>query len=155
MISVYLAGAINSDTMEQCIQWRVKLRADLGDKIAFFDPTFGENMKKVDSIGCSSELSPKEIVTKDYEQVKRCDILAVNLNSFGAHRPITGTLFEMAWAYEFRKPIITLANEDHYRFHPFIVESSTKLVGSVEEMEKVLHFYTRCITPQTNLEVGR
>ena len=49
---------------------------------------------------------------------------------------MVGTLFEMAWAWEQKKPIIVITKDKCFLDHPFISETASIIVSSVEELLK-------------------
>ena len=76
------------------------------------------------------------IVHKDYLAVKEADIIVANMDNFGAPRNLTGTLCELAWAWEMRKPIIMISTETKYTEHPFLQVFSSVIVSDVETLLK-------------------
>ena len=139
-LKVYLAGYISGSKLEQCQEWRNRLKQSF-PSVHFIDPMKGESDESIRKNEFKSNLPARDIFTKDYHSVKDCDILIANLDTFGASRPLTGTVFEMAWAYDWRKIILTMTTDPNYRRHPFVREASTRLVSSQRGLEKALDFY--------------
>ena len=60
--------------------------------------------------------------------------MVVNLDTFGEIRPLTGTIYELAWAWEQHKPVIIITTERNYKEHPFIKDTASVIVSSLEEL---------------------
>ena len=80
----------------------------------------------------------KAIMARDFNDVKRCDVLLVNL--LGAPRPSLGTIMELAWAFALQKPAVVAIepkgnpNDDHPLIHeamPFRVDSLDDAIDAV------------------------
>lgn len=143
-LSVYLAGFICGRKLKECIEWRNKLKNDKRLKgLIFLDPFQGKDLPTITPEGLKSSVPGAVVFQRDFISVKNSDILVVNLDTFGDNRPPVGTLFEMAWAYLLRKPIITIAKEAHYKFHPFIANSSSVIVPKVEDAVKHILYYQK------------
>lgn len=66
--------------------------------------------------------SAKGILARDSFDVRNCDILLMNV--LGAKEKSLGSICEMAWAWQFRKPIILVIEEDlkNPHTHDFTME---------------------------------
>ena len=125
--SVYLAGLISTDHPES-LAWRDLAGGRLG--MAGFEvitPMRGkDNLAKHTRDGGVTDPSrtPRDIVLRDYHDVERANVILVHLELFGSNRPLIGTLCELAWAWQLRKPVIAICSEDNklMRNHPFISE---------------------------------
>ena len=139
-ICIYLAGYIQGSVLKECISWRKRIRehydnwkgAGVAYPIIWMDPLNGE--EKVSDDGLTSSVPPQGIFTRDYQCVKRADILIVNTDTFGENRPLLGTIFEMAWAFEHHVPVIMITKDTMYREHPFLKNNISWYVESVEEL---------------------
>lgn len=149
-IKVYLAGYIQKSVIEECKAWRKKIREHYtkwkGGKeypIVWFDPLNGEEKAEITPSGLVTNIPSNAIVHRDYQCVVKADVIVANMDTFGQDRPLTGTLFELAWAYEHRKPVILITNEDRYKYHPFMTNTASYIVESVDELldEKILNFF--------------
>lgn len=147
-IRVYLAGYIQGSVIEECKAWRKKIREHythwkegMEYPIIFFDPLNGE--EKVSADGLKSNVPANAIVHRDYQCVVKSDIIVVNTDTFGQNRPLTGTMFELAWAWEHHKPIIMITKDEYYRKHPFCLNVVSNFVSSVDELldQKIINFY--------------
>jgi len=140
MISAYLAGYISGSKLKQCVDWREELKRDFLN-IKFIDPMKGEDPKKIVENEFKSNISSKVLFNKDYLATKNTDLFIANLDTFGAKRPLTGTLMELAWAYEFGKTIITYTTGNNYLKHPFLQESCTFMTGDWDKFKETIKFY--------------
>jgi hypothetical protein len=140
MFNVYLAGIIDGNHIDNCNEWRNKIIAkysnwknagNYGD-ISFLNPLNGET--EIAKDGLSSNVPSKVILIKDYNAIKSSKLFIVNMETFGVQRPPIGTLMEIAFAYEFRIPIIMIAQEEVYKKHPFVSNMVHWYFDSVDEM---------------------
>jgi hypothetical protein len=128
----YLCGLINPNSMGSYL-WRKQIREMMSDTdMEFIDPLRGKSDTATDPTCKSSEgmnattICRREIVMRDYNDVKRADIIIVCMDKFNSPRPPTGTLYELAWAWQLRIPVIAFDfGEPFYPDHPFIAESIT------------------------------
>ncbi len=113
--------------------------------IAFLDPYNGKEFATIDKEGLKSHIPANAIIHGDYMSVQKADIVVANMNTFGGSRPMTGTLWELAWTWQMKKPFILITDDKNYIHHPFTGQASW-IVSSVEELlnEKILEtFYRR------------
>jgi hypothetical protein len=165
MFTIYLAGYISGQKMEECSSWRKKIREhyenwttpiidDRNGKIigyntmrypiCWLDPLNGKDFEDIDSEGLKAKgVTPEAIVHRDYNCVRTADLIVANLDTFGCTRPLTGTMFELAWAYESRKPVIVITQEANYKHHPFITETASVIVSTVNELleKKLINYF--------------
>jgi len=148
MFTIYLAGYISGEKIEECIKWRKDIRSyyvNKGwDELVFLDPLNGDDRETIDYEGLSSTVIPnKAIVHRDYQSVKNADLIIANLDTFGAERQLTGTLFELAWAWTFETPVIIISNNPRFNKHPFVQDTASMIVSSVEELieKKYLNYF--------------
>jgi nucleoside 2-deoxyribosyltransferase len=76
------------------------------------------------------------IMTRDFNDVKRCDALLVNLLGYKAEdRVSAGTIMELAWAYAFQKPAVVAieASGNPHDNHPMIHEAMPFRVTTLDE----------------------
>ena len=149
MFTVYLAGYINEKKIEECFAWRKQVR-DYYDNwkgkekypITWLDPMNGE-FGTITAGGLKCVLPGKALVHRDYNSVKSADLIIANLDTFGETRPLTGTIYELAWAWSMEKPVIVITDEDNYKFHPFIVDTASIIVPTVEKMleSKIVNYF--------------
>ena len=148
-ISIYLAGYIQGIVIEKCIAWRKQIRKHYDDwkgagvpyPITWMDPLNGE--EDVSDNGLNSNVPSQAIFTRDYQCVKRADLLVVNTDTFGQDRPLLGTIFELAWAFEHHVPVIMITKEEMYKKHPFLEHNVAWYFENVEELleKKCINFF--------------
>jgi nucleoside 2-deoxyribosyltransferase len=169
-MTVYQAGLMSKQKLKETLAWRLKLREAYENwknrgqyEIDFLCPYNGPELSSIDALGLKSEVSPQAIIMGDYMSVKKADLVIANLDTFGSQRPLTGTLFELAWCWQMQKPFIIIApdkimgyddkNEpytfyDIYTNHPFTGQASF-IVKSVEELieKKLINYFYKRINP--------
>jgi hypothetical protein len=164
-MKVYLAGYIQGSKLKECYEWRRRIREhydhwkkpiyEIGKPnvvvsyteekypIIWLDPLNGKDFATITPDGLKSSCPPHAIVHRDFNCVMNADLLIANMNTFGESRPMTGTICEMAWAWEHRKPIIMISKEKKYREHPFTSLFSSWIVESVDELldKKCINYF--------------
>jgi hypothetical protein len=136
-MKVYLAGFIQGSRMEECISWRKKIREYYVMRswdIEWLDPLNGKEINTISSDGLTSHIPPNAILHRDYKGVVSSDLIVVNMDTFGEERPLTGTMFELAWAWEHHIPIIMITTEQKFINHPFVKNFASMIFSSVDEM---------------------
>jgi len=141
-MKAYLAGYIQGSVIEQCIAWRKKIRDHYNNwrgtgkpyPISWLDPINGEEYMELSADGLKGSAPSHFIVHKDYRCVELCDLIIVNMDTFGQDRPLTGTICELAWGWQLHKPIIMITTEPKYKFHPFLKYFASWIVDSVDEL---------------------
>lgn len=138
---VYLAGIIQGSVIDKCIAWRKKIVEYYSnwkgsgipyENLYFLDPCNGE--KNISADGMKSNIPTKFILDKDYNAIKKCDLFVANMDKFGVERPPIGTIMEVAFAYDFHKPIIMITTEEVYKKHPFVSNMVSWYFETVDEM---------------------
>jgi nucleoside 2-deoxyribosyltransferase len=148
MFRIYLAGYINNEVIDKCVEWRKQIALYFNSNpkwqgvISFLDPLNGDDMKNITEEGLKCSLPGKALIHRDYNSIRSADLIVANLDTFGEDRPIVGTVFELAWAWEFKKPVIVITDDDKYKFHPFIMDTASIIVSNVEELleKKYINF---------------
>jgi nucleoside 2-deoxyribosyltransferase len=140
---VYLAGGIAGLTGRTATDWRIEAGMMLRSRdVETLDP-----MRAKDALSGQARISTdfhdyadrgafftaKGIMTRDFNDVKRCDALLVNL--LGAEKPSLGTIMELAWAYAFQKPAVIAieASGNPHDLHPMIHEAMPFRVTTLDE----------------------
>jgi len=121
-MKVYLCGAINGCTDEQCKDWRESAKKRLPDTI---DPL------RRDYRGCEDQYS-REIVSGDKEDIRKSDALLVNHPG-----PSSGTDMEMFFAFNLGLLVVTVVPEGT-RISPWVREHSSRIVHTFEEALSIL-----------------
>ena len=128
---IYLSGPISGLDWENCTGWRNYVTENLpGFKC--LSPLRGKSyLKDVGKIDDSAQKSPgyrdflasdQAIMTRDSFDTLTCDAVFVNL--LGATGVSIGTVMEIAWAWEKRKPIVICMESNNLHNHPMIRSSS-------------------------------
>lgn len=143
---IYLCGNISSDP--ETYKWREKATELLKDKYRVFNPaanTFNKRLIKVhkgeadgflkDAIARSQRL----LIIKDFNLVQTADILLVNVALITPEKPPLGTIFELAWAWLLKKPVIAIIGDNLYSVHPFPATVFSATTETVEEACELIH----------------
>jgi len=135
---VYLAGYISGSKLEQCAEWRRKIRSFYALKswndLIFLDPLNGKEFATITKDGLHSSIPSHAIIHRDYQSVINSNLVIANLDTFGDKRPITGTIAELAWAWEHKISIILITTEEQYKSHPFLEYFASIIVNNVDEL---------------------
>lgn len=125
--SVYLAGPISGLTFGEASAWREKMKRALHPDIDAFSPLRDKESHlpadeplSPDAIGDGHPLVAENgLFMRDFFDVQRADLLLVNL--LGTKRVTQGTLYEIAWAFQLRKPIVAILEPTgNPHEHPFL-----------------------------------
>jgi nucleoside 2-deoxyribosyltransferase len=141
----YLAGLIGEgEVLEHCAEWRNNLQ-QARPAYLYTDPLNGSDLSKVCDKGLTGDFPARTILHRDHGSVRNADGLVACLDLFGSDRGLCGTLFEIAWAYAWHKPVIAFSAErrPEYVRHPFVTECVTALVSSVDEVLPYIDFVSR------------
>lgn len=130
MKTVYLAGLIATEHPET-LEWR-RRAAGLLNKFSVLSPLRGKEhlydptLAHTSDGGLTSNLNTnRDIIIRDYNDVRQSDVILVNLELYGSKRALLGTIYELAWAWQMNKPTVAIANTDNYlvRKHPFVEQT--------------------------------
>lgn len=149
-IKIYLCGYIGGPAViDKCIKWR----KDIVDRynnykgarypIIWLDPLNGNDTTFRDKNGLHSTIPPHAIIHRDYQCVIRSDLLIFNTDTFGEARPLIGSIFEIAWAYERHIPIVMVTKDECFKEHPFTSYVASHIVESIDELveRKIINYY--------------
>lgn len=142
---VYLAGAIAGMSFDGATDWRIEARLQLSYRnIETLNP-----MRAKDALGAKNDgristnyhdyetngafFTSRGIMTRDFNDVRRCDALLVNL--LGLEKPSLGTIMELGWAFALQKPAIVAieARGNPHDNHPMIHEAMPFRVQTLDE----------------------
>ena len=140
---VYLAGAIAGISGADATDWRIDAHVALSYRgIETLDPmraklylaqepTISTNFHDYADQGAF--FTSRGIMTRDFNDVKRCDALLVNL--LGLTRPSLGTVMELAWVYALQKPAVVAieGRGNPHDGHPMIHEAIPFRVATLDE----------------------
>lgn len=127
-MKIYLAGPITGCTFDECTDWRerfTRLLDPLG--IECLSPMRAKDyLKRVDKInGSYPELGPlassKGIMARDSWDCSRADLVLFNL--LGAKQVSIGTVMELAWAWDHKKPTVVIMESGNVHEHPMVDEA--------------------------------
>ena len=140
---VYLAGGIAGQSGLEISNWRqiatdylfthgIKVRNPLRQKEALlkFDLINSDfNVYKDISVFFTS----KGIMARDFNDVKQCDVLLINLLTMTT--PSIGAMMELAWAYVLQKPAVVCMEKtgNPHDNHPMIHEAISFRVDTLFE----------------------
>lgn len=120
---IYLAGPMKGLTWKEANKWRKRMSFSLSPKIHTLSPLRAceINNQPIDSAEDDLIKNTEAINIRDYNDVKRCDLVLVNL--LDAHEKSVGTIMEIAWAQVLRKPIVIIfdGGEDNAHNHPMLL----------------------------------
>jgi nucleoside 2-deoxyribosyltransferase len=151
---VYLAGGIAGLSFDDATDWRSLATGLLRDRgIETLNPMRGKDALASKNAGIISGsfhdyetqgafFTARGIMTRDFNDVKTCDALLVNLlmptlarDANNIAKPSLGTVMELGWAYALQKPAIVAieAHGNPHDNHPMIHEAMRFRVESLEE----------------------
>jgi nucleoside 2-deoxyribosyltransferase len=140
---VYLAGGIAGLKGVDATDWRIDAAVDLRlHDIETLDPMRAKaELSKQEQISTNFHnyeqkgafFTSRGIMTRDFNDVKRCDALLVNL--LGLEKPSLGTIMELAWAYALQKPAVVAIEKtgNPHDNHPMIHEAMPFRVETLDE----------------------
>jgi len=141
---IYLAGNISEDI--RAYQWREEFENLMKDEsnVVVVNPCankFNQGMINATKNGLdftkeSVKRSQKILRAKDYQLVKMCSVIVVNLELFSTEKPMIGTVQELAWARDiFYIPVIAITGgaDNIYTNHSWIDECCSAKVDTVTE----------------------
>ena len=129
---VYLAGPIANTDAGVSLEWRdvahtaltarnIECLSPMRAKEALARGKIGDDFHAYEDRGIF--FTSRAIMTRDFNDVKRCDAILVNL--LGAEKASLGTVMELGWAYALQKPVVVAIEpigNPHDR-HPMIEET--------------------------------
>ena len=140
---VYLAGGIAGLAGFHATAWRTFAASALSIRgVECLDPMrakhklsqqaiIGHNFKDYEQNGAF--FTSRGIMTRDFNDVRRCDALLVNL--LNLTKPSLGTIMELAWAFAFQKPAVVVIEKEGnpHDNHPMIHEAMPFRVETLDE----------------------
>jgi nucleoside 2-deoxyribosyltransferase len=133
---VYLAGPITGCSYDGATDWRAEAASQFSDWIKPISPLRNKQyLKGSESIAADypnyALSTAKAISSRDRNDVWRSDLILVNF--LGAIKVSIGTVIEIAWATEFKKPIVLVMEDDNVHNHPMLVEGCGFRVKTIQE----------------------
>lgn len=141
--TVYLAGAIAGLEYGEATDWRFQARHALSERgVESLDPMRAKaalasrgriSTSFHDYAGNGAFFTARGIMTRDFNDVKTCNALLINL--LGLKKPSLGTVMELGWAYALQKPaIVAIEREGNpHDNHPMIHEAMRFRVETLDE----------------------
>lgn len=142
MGTVYLAGGIAGLSGSEATDWRIYATEELAlCDIVTRNPMRAKTVLSEQSLISSNFndyadngifFTSRAIMTRDFNDVKQCDALLVNL--LGALKPSLGTIMELAWAFALQKPAVVVIEKEGnpHDNHPMIHEAIGFRVSTLE-----------------------
>lgn len=131
--SIYLAGAMNyhrenNEFQSKAVEWRNEFKNEINKqfntKIKMFDPT----LHPLDDYSY-------DIVAQNHHYVKKMDLMVVNLEYLDKS---LGTIWEMATAYNYGKPIITIGKHK-WIGHPHLIQMTSFNAKDIKTAAMFIH----------------
>lgn len=145
--TIYLAGLISTDYPESLL-WRIEVTPVLeAREFDVLSPMRGKERLALESLDgglTDPSLTSKDIILRDYHDVVSSDIILMHLENFGSPRPLLGTICELAWAWEQKKPVVAVVHPDNKLMlnHPFVKEAVSHYCYSMlDAIEFTAHHY--------------
>lgn len=145
---VYLAGPITGLSYGDTTTWREIVEKEFGEDIEALSPMRGKTylLQKTSIADTYEDIvlsSQRAIYCRDMWDCNRCDVLFVNV--LGAKTVSIGTVMEVAWAAQHKKPIVLVMEKEgnpheHAMFReacPFRVESLASAILLVKTITNV------------------
>lgn len=150
MNRVYLAGPISGLTWSESSIWRDQAATALAkDGVECFSPMRDcDNLTQVGVIDgtCSYDdgllTTSRAVMSRDFFDVKRADLILVNLHS--AKKVSIGTIMEIAWAWQMQKPVVIIAEPTNQQVaHIMVQEAASVIVPDLNQAISVVRSYCR------------
>ena len=115
---IYLSGTIDNITVDEACGWRNQIKKDY-PQYQYHDPTI--------RIYHGAHGDTKEIVEPDKREILESDIMLVYLTHYSA-----GTLMEIMYAYEHKKPVV-LVDATNKKFLSSWIRYHAKIFLSLDD----------------------
>lgn len=132
MSLVYLAGPIKGLTSEEAGRWRGVASYALNPKGLTCINPMRDKGTEIDEGGLLTKA--RHIYARDYNDVRRCDVVLANFLDIPAGHVIGGgTFWEIGLAHAWLKPIVICVTEDNPYYHPLPFFSAGFVVETLED----------------------
>ena len=118
--TVYLTGPISGISLEVSTTWRAYAKMALQDV----------GITALSPMRDRSHYTTTNAIVFDY-----CDLLRSTVclaNFVGATQVSIGSMFELAWCYHLRKPVVAIFGEDRWHCHPFVQTACNFVVPDLD-----------------------
>lgn len=140
---VYLAGPIAGLSYGAATDWRGLVSSDLNsDKVECLSPMRGKAFLKETQVLSAGGYqhnamsTDKGINRRDFFDCTRADCVLINF--LGAQKVSIGTVMEVAWAFQARKPVVCVMEPGNVHEHCMINDCITYKVGTLEEASRLI-----------------
>ncbi|MBI4415290.1 MAG: hypothetical protein HY566_03575 [Candidatus Kerfeldbacteria bacterium] len=152
MFLIYPTGPIAGNEYLDVARWHKRLAEQLGPDFKLLSQLRG-SVAIVGSESFAKNFPPENVVldgramvTRDFNDVLRCDALFVNF--LGAQAVSIGSHHEIAWAYAARKPIIVvMEDKGNPNDHPFVRTAASFRTSNFDLAVKVVQSMLRTDWP--------
>lgn len=138
----YLAGAIAGLQFDAATDWRHQAKIALELRgIEALDPMRAKHALANGRISTNCHdytdqgpfFTSRGIMTRDFNDVKSCDALLVNL--LGLQKPSMGTVMELGWAFVLQKPTVVVMEREGnpHDNHPMVLAAIGFRVETMDE----------------------
>lgn len=134
---IYLAGPIEGCNKSEANDWRTDICSKLARGIIGISPLRCETLKKKQYSGSANASA---VVGKNYLDTVSCDLLLAYLpRELNERRPSYGTVWEIAWAHEMRKPIILVTDDLYVANHPLFSTNVSWIFDNFDDALDTIH----------------
>ena len=146
--SVYLAGPISRMSYDECTEWREYAKKALEDVgiVAKSPMRAKTHLSGQDDLTAMIEdhsfYNNNTIVSFDFFDVQNSDVILAYFK--GAQVVSIGSLFEIAWCYPNRKPVVYVPDEKGLHIHPFVLAACPFIV---EDLDTAIEVVKRLLLP--------
>lgn len=136
-MKVYVSGPIYIDDKRASDKWREEAswlfsQAD----VETIDPCRAKATYQVEYF------TPNEIIFRDLRDIQRADLVYVNLLNLKPGKLPIGTVMEIMYAWELKKPVVVAAVDKRITLHPWIIAMSVKLFSEqAAAIEYIVDFW--------------
>lgn len=142
--NVYLAGPITGLSYNGCVDWRESVKAKFEDMgitglspMRHKDYLLNETTIADTHADLSVMSSQRGIFARDEWDVRRCDIVLVNM--LGAERVSIGTVMEIAWAWAYKVPVVlVMESQGNIHEHSMLREACPFRVDTLDEAVDII-----------------
>ena len=148
-LSIYLSGHINID-LPATLEWRPYVEETLAPRtdVKCLNPMRGKQPVAGDTTYAIGDRTSSDTILRDFHDVvRRADVVLLNLSSYGSALPSVGTIYELAWAWEHKVPVVAFkgdeSSEAYYDpTHQFLAETITHLSRNLNSaLEHIITYY--------------
>jgi nucleoside 2-deoxyribosyltransferase len=120
-MKVYVSGPIYIDDKKASDEWREDAAKILGNEgIHTIDPCRAKATYRVEYF------TPNEIIFRDLRDIQHADLIYVNLLNLKPGKLPIGTVMEIMYAWDLKKPVVLAATDPRITKHPWILAMTVK-----------------------------